>query len=276
MLETSRFVSICREADSPKASNAVMTNRSAWNCDTISGTMDRILVVDDDVEVTKFLGYLLRGEGFEVGVAHEGAQAIEKVLHEPYSLVLLDVSLPTASGFEVLMGIRERSLIPVIMVTGRDDPVDRVLGLRLGADDYLSKPFVDRELIARIRAVLRRRMPLPPEEAPSEKDFIRVGDVALWTGSRKVTRCGVEVSLTTGEFDVLQVLLLEAGNIVSREDLFQRALGRRFSPFDRSVDNHVSSLRQKLGRTPRNELRIRTVRNSGYLYVKTSCSPMDS
>lgn len=236
--------------------------------------MDRILVVDDNVEITELLVNLLQAEGFEVGTVHEGDQAIQKALQEPYSLILLDVALPKTSGYEVLMGIRARSPIPVIMLTGRDDPVDRVLGLRLGADDYLSKPFVGRELIARIRAVLRRHTPLRPEEVLSEGECIRVDDVALWTGSRKVARDGVDMSLTTGEFDVLQVLLLEAGKIVSREDLFRQALGRRYSPFDRGVDNHISSLRRKLGKTPRNEWRIRTVRNSGYLYVRTSSGPI--
>lgn len=230
---------------------------------------NRVLVVDDDVETAGLLVKSLAAEQFQADVVHDGEQAVRKVLGETYTLVLLDVTLPGMSGFEVLMAIRTKSQVPVIMLTGRSDTVDRVLGLKLGADDYLTKPFHARELMARIEAVLRRSQ-AGPGAAEADGDVIAVDDVRIDVRSRAVECSGQPVELTTGEFDVLVTLAREAGEIVSRETLYTTALGRRYSPFDRSLDNHISSLRKKMGDTSDGKPRIRTVRNSGYLFARSS------
>jgi two-component system response regulator CpxR len=235
-------------------------------------SLDRLLVIDDDVALTELLAECLRTEGFSVDAAHDGEEGIRKLLAGSYSLLVLDVMLPRMSGFEVLTRIREQSPVPVLMLTARGDPVDRVMGLQMGADDYLPKPFNERELVARVQAILRRSRSEPARAAVDPGSSLSVDDVTLDIHSREVRRNGLPVDLTTVEFDVLRLLLSSAGSAVTREDLVSGALGRPFSVFDRSIDNHVSSLRRKLGPSPANTERIKTVRGIGYIYACSSAS----
>ena len=224
-----------------------------------------ILVIDDDVELCDLLADYLSQEGFHVETAHDGATGLSRATSEAYALVVLDVMLPRMTGFDVLRKLRESSTVPVLMLTARGEDVDRIVGLEMGADDYLPKPFNARELVARIRAV-QRRSAKPDESGPS-RDRMAIGDVELDVGARTVRRAGEEVALTSAEFALLEVLLRAAGRVVTREDLCERVLGRRFSPYDRSIDVHVSNLRKKLGDDRPGRERIKTVRGLGYLYA---------
>jgi len=231
--------------------------------------MSRVLVIDDDIELCELLGEYLTPEGFELESVNDGKAGVEVALSGAPSLVVLDVMLPEMNGFEVLRRIREHSKIPVIMLTARGDDVDRIVGLEMGADDYLPKPFNPRELVARIRAI-QRRAETPaaketPGTAPSER--LVLGDIVLNVGSRTVKQRGREVDLTSVEFSLLEMLLRQAGQIVSREDLVRSVLGRRLSPYDRSLDVHISSLRKKLGHQVGEMERIKTVRGIGYQYA---------
>lgn len=221
------------------------------------------MVIDDDVEMIEMLAEYLEPEGYTVETAHDGDTGLKKALSSRYSLVVLDVMLPRINGFEVLRKLRASSQVPVIMLSARGDAVDRVIGLQTGADDYLPKPFDPQELVARVKAILRRAAGSPAENS----DLVTVGDVILDTGARSVRRGGVPIDLTAAEFDLLRLLLRSAGRVMKREDLFREVLGREFSPFDRSIDNHVSSLRRKLGPLAAGADRIRAVRNAGYVYV---------
>ena len=229
--------------------------------------MERILVIDDDVALTELLVEILQSEGFGVDVVHRGEDGVQKVSEGGYALLVLDVMLPRMSGCEALMSIRERSEVPVLMLTARGDPVDRVMGLQIGADDYLPKPFNERELIARIEAILRRAHGKSSQPGRPASRAIQQGDVQLDPSLREVRVSGRKTDLTTVEFDVLKVLLLHAGEVVTREQLVLEGLGRQFSAFDRSVDNHVSSLRKKLGLAHDGAERIKTVRSVGYIYA---------
>lgn len=223
--------------------------------------MDRILVVDDDRELCELVSEYLEREDFKVEAVHEGHEGVRKALSGEYALIVLDVMLPRLNGFEALRRIRERSRTPALMLTARGEDVDRIVGLELGADDYLPKPFNPRELLARIRAILRRAKP-----APSPRERLSVGDLELDTGARVVRRAGKPVELTSVEFSLLEVLLRAVGRVVTREELAQSVLGREFTPFDRTIDVHVSNLRKKLGHRTGAE-RIQTVRSAGYIYV---------
>ncbi len=223
--------------------------------------MDRILVVDDDRELCELVSEYLEREDFKVEAVHEGHEGVQKALSGEYALIVLDVMLPRLNGFEALRRIRERSRTPALMLTARGEDVDRIVGLELGADDYLPKPFNPRELLARIRAILRRAKP-----APSPRERLSVGDLELDTGARVVRRAGKPVELTSVEFSLLEVLLRAVGRVVTREELAKSVLGREFTPFDRTIDVHVSNLRKKLGHRTGAE-RIQTVRSAGYIYV---------
>jgi two-component system response regulator CpxR len=231
--------------------------------------MNRILMIDDDVELCELVKEYLALEGFEVEAAHEGEAGLERALSGEYALLVLDVMLPGLGGFDVLRRIRAASRLPVLMLTARGDEIDRIVGLELGADDYLPKPFNPRELIARIRAILRRAQ-APPDDltAPPAPPLIAVGDVEVDVGARTVRRAGELVELTAAEFDLLLALLRAAGRVVTREDLAQAALGRALPSFDRSVDMHVSNLRKKLGHYAGEVERIKTVRGAGYIYAR--------
>lgn len=225
----------------------------------------RILLVDDDVELCELLVDYLEPEGFHIDLCHDGIQGLSQALSGQHSLVILDVMLPGLQGFEVLRRLREKSHIPVIMLTARGDDVDRIVGLEMGADDYLPKPFNPREMVARIRAIGRRAY-LLASDGPTARRF-EVGDLALDQGSRQVTRAGAPASLTAVEFSLLELLMRQPGQVVSREEISAQVLGREASPLDRSIDVHVSNLRKKLGPHPLGEERIQAVRGVGYVYV---------
>ena len=226
----------------------------------------RILVLDDDVELCDLLGEYLGKEGFDVAMAHDGLVGLERALQSDPDLVILDVMLPALSGFEVLRCLREQSRVPVLMLTARGEDVDRIVGLEMGADDYLAKPFNPRELIARIRAIQRRATGGPRVPATGVAPAtVTVGDVELDPGSRSVRRGAAEVELTSVEFSILEALMRSAGHVVTRDELARQALGRAHSVYDRSVDVHVSSLRRKLGARAGETERIKTVRGVGYV-----------
>jgi len=229
----------------------------------------RLLVIDDDAELCELLAEYLQPEGFRVDALHSGTHAVEKALSEAYSLIVLDVMLPGLRGFEVLQRIRATSRVPVIMLTARGEDVDRILGLEIGADDYLPKPFNPRELAARIHAVLRRTS--APNPSDSRLDLgeqpIVLGDLELHPASRVALLNGHELELTSVEFDLLRTFLASAGVVIQREQLAREVLGRELAPFDRSIDVHVSNLRRKLGPTPEGSERIKAIRGVGYLYA---------
>ena len=227
-----------------------------------SSARTRLLVVDDDVELCELLAEFLAGESYAVEVAHDGERGLERALAGEHALVVLDVMLPGLSGLEVLRRLRSRRSTPVLMLTARDEDVDRIVGLEMGADDYLPKPFNPRELAARIRAILRRS---EQATAAGEARVIVVGDLTLDPATREVRRGGRVLQLTSVEFEMLAALMRHAGQVVSRATLSQAALGRDHQPLDRSVDLHVSHVRRKLGTAPGGGERIKTVRSSGYL-----------
>lgn len=223
----------------------------------------RLLIIDDDRELCALLGqYLGREGGLEVEFAHTGVGGIERYRQGGIDLIVLDVMLPGMDGFEVLRAIRRKGHVPVIMLTARGEDVDRIVGLELGADDYMPKPFNARELVARIRAVLRRQ-PLP--DRLSER--IDIGGMSIDTGSREVRCASRQVELTTLEFDILELLMRTAGRILTREHIMNTIYDRTAGPFDRSIDMHVSHLRKKLGNCGEC---IKTVRGSGYQFVKSA------
>ena len=228
--------------------------------------MDRILVIDDDVELCSLVTEYLKPEGFQVEAVHDGKTGLNRALSGDHLLVVLDVMLPGLNGFDVLRRLRDGSRVPVLLLTARGEDVDRIVGLEIGADDYLPKPFNPRELVARIRAILRRTHSAGGEALVPE--IIKVGDVELDPARRSVHHHGKPVELTSVEFGLLQVLLREAGRVVTREALVDEVLGRKFSPFDRSIDMHVSKVRKKLGDTD-TEDHIKTVRGAGYIFALT-------
>jgi DNA-binding response OmpR family regulator len=232
--------------------------------------VERILVIDDDVELCTLVTEYLRPEGFQVDTAHDGKTGLSRALSGEHMLVVLDVMLPGLNGFDVLRKIRDGSRIPVLLLTARGEDVDRIVGLEIGADDYLPKPFNPREMVARIRAILRRSQGKGKDAQIPE--VIRVGDVELDPGTRAVLHRGKPVELTSVEFDLLQVLLREAGRVVTREALVDEVLGRKFSPFDRSIDMHVSKVRRKLGDSSSEEY-IKTVRGAGYIFALARPKP---
>ncbi|MBS1811979.1 MAG: response regulator transcription factor [Acidobacteria bacterium] len=228
--------------------------------------MDRILLIDDDIELCELVGEFLTSEGFTVTSVHDGEQGVNQVLANDYGLIVLDVMLPSLNGFEVLRRVRSVKRTPIIMLTARGEDVDRIIGLELGADDYLPKPFNPRELVARIRAVLRRMQPTAPKESGEEK--LIVGEIELSKSSRVVRCNGLLIDLTSAEFDLLELLMQAAGKVVTREEIARLALGKEYSPFDRSIDMHVSNLRKKIGERNDGIERIKSVRGIGYIYTR--------
>jgi two-component system response regulator CpxR len=229
--------------------------------------MNRVLIIDDDAALCGLVGRFLTAEGFIIDRAANANQGIDLALSRAYSLIMLDVMMPDMNGFDVLRRIRAASRTPVLMLTARGDTLDRVLGLEMGADDYLPKPFDPSELAARIRAILRRSNAQTPSLQP-----IIVADIELDAGTRTVRRKGDPVELTAVEFDLLATLMKRPGDTVSREELVRVVLGREFSPFDRSIDTHVCNLRKKIGLLEDGTERISGVRGAGYLYASSSKS----
>src|SRR5687768_11285415 len=206
-----------------------------------------VLLIDDDEELCDLLAQFLGNEGFNVRAVNDGASGLEEAAAGEHCVVILDVMLPGMNGFDLLRELRRSSAVPVVMLTARGQDVDRIVGLEMGADDYLAKPFNPRELVARIRAI-HRRLDRTEDGAPiSAGEILSAADVELHLASRTVLRGGEEITLTSAELTLLEVLLRAAGTVVSREDLSNLVLGRRFSPYDRSIDVHVSNLRKKLG-----------------------------
>ncbi len=223
--------------------------------------MEDILLIDDDAELCSMLTEYLGRYGFRVVSAHRGDTGLKVALEKPWPLILLDVMLPGLDGFEVLKQLRSASRVSVLLLTARGDDVDRIVGLEIGADDYLPKPFNPRELLARMRAILRRRN---PAEQTAEKTILRVDDMELDPAARTVLSKGMQVELTDVEFALLEALMRSPGKAVSREDLAQCVLGRNFNPFDRSLDMHVSRLRRKLDEVSSSGDRVKTIRGAGY------------
>jgi DNA-binding response OmpR family regulator len=221
-------------------------------------TAPRLLLVDDDRELCRMIAEYLTPEGFEVTAIHDGSQALATMESWPCRMMILDVMLPGLSGLEVLRRLRTQCDLPVLMLTARSDDVDRVVGLEMGADDYLPKPFNARELVARVRSILRRAQGMH-----SRTGRLMVGEIMLDRGARHVTYSGERLALTGAEFRILEALMQQAGVVVSREQLVQQALGRRLLPWDRSVDTHISNLRRKLSQRGGESL-ILSVRGSGY------------
>lgn len=231
--------------------------------------MDRVLIVDDDFELCNLVSEYLAPEGFRVESVHDGENGLQRALGGNYLLVVLDVMLPGMSGFDVLRRLRATSRVPVLLLTARGEDVDRIVGLEIGADDYLPKPFNPRELLARIRAVLRRTSADPKGiGAARTPEILRIGDIELDPATRTVKHAGEAVDLTSVEFNLLEVLLREAGRVVTREELVSAVLSRKFSPFDRSIDMHVSKVRKKLGDGDGDAEHIKTVRGVGYIFAR--------
>ncbi len=227
--------------------------------------MDKILIIDDDEELCELVSEYLGVEGFQVESVNDGETGLKRALSGEYDMAILDVMLPKMNGFDVLRNLREESKLPVIMLTARGDDMERIVGLEIGADDYLPKPFNPRELAARLRAIMRRATTEADENADDDK--IEVDGVEVVASARTATVDGNDLNLTSLEFELLRELLKDAGRIVKKEDLSEKVLERKLSPFDRSLDMHISNLRKKLGTRPDDSERIKTIRSVGYIYT---------
>ena len=229
--------------------------------------MNTIIIIDDDEELCELVSEYLTVEGFEVSSVNDGESGLAAALSGEYDMAILDVMLPKMNGFDVLRNLRLESKLPVIMLTARGDDMERIVGLEIGADDYLPKPFNPRELAARLRAILRRAAGDEAEGSSDTTEKISVDGVELTPASRVVLVDGVEINLTSVEFELLRALLSEAGKVVRKEDLSESVLERKLSAFDRSLDMHISNLRKKLGTRSDGSDRIKTIRSVGYIYT---------
>jgi two-component system OmpR family response regulator len=229
--------------------------------------MVKVLLIDDDAELVEMLKQYLEREGFEVTTANNGERGLEEALSGHHQIAILDIMMPRLNGLDTLRRIREKSMIPVLMLTARGDDADRVVGLELGADDYVAKPCTPREITARIRAILRRVAPATPaEEGPS---LLQSGNISLWPSQRRVEWQGRPLVLTSTEFNLLEILVRNAGNLVSKGQLSEQALGHPMGRFERSIDVHISRIRSKLEEaSPNGNECIKTVHGKGYLFVK--------
>ncbi|RMX18198.1 response regulator [Legionella jordanis] len=203
---------------------------------------NNILIVDDDTELSDLLVQYLESEGFNVVAVHDGENAVKKALNQVFDAIILDVMLPKLNGFEVLKAIREHLETPVLMLTARGDDIDRIVGLEIGADDYLPKPCNPRELVARLRAILRRT-----QKIPAQRPIIEHSGIVVDCSKRLATHHGEPMELTNAEFNILEMLIKSPGQAFSKEELTEYALGRKYTAFDRSIDVHISNLRNKLG-----------------------------
>ncbi len=219
-----------------------------------------LLIADDDTELCELLQEYFEQEGFDVRLAHDGEKALQAARRPGLDVMVLDIMMPKMNGVDVLRLLRKESELPVIMLTARGDDLDRIIGLELGADDYLAKPANPRELLARVRAILRR------SQGQTGAGPLQIADLVLNQGSRELLKDGVVVDLTSTEFSVLQLLLQRKGEVVEKKDLYLAALGREPVAYDRSIDMHVSNLRRKLGPDQHGNNRIETIRGIGYQY----------
>ena len=225
--------------------------------------MERLLIADDDVELCDLLAEYLTSEGFHVDAVHDGEAAVKHILETECELMILDVMMPKMNGFDTLREVRKHLQTPVLMLTARGDDIDRIVGLEIGADDYLPKPCNPRELVARIRAILRRTQ----IKNDGQDKHLHIEDVELFPGTRKVLCRGNIVDLTGTEFNVLCELMKGGGKVLSKKQLTETVLGRKLTQYDRSMDMHVSNLRKKLGNRMDGEPRIKSVRSQGYIYI---------
>ena len=224
--------------------------------------VNKLLIIDDDAELCAVLSERLKEDGFELDSAHDGKTGLELASSGDHALVILDVMLPRLGGMDLLRQLRSRSSIPVLILTARGEDIDRIIGLETGADDYLAKPFNPRELVARIKAILRRL-----DDRKTGSSRLSAGDIVVDAEVREAKISGRVLHLTTIEFSLLEVLVRNSGHILSREYLTDVALGRELGLFDRSIDVHIANLRRKLGGEHRGAEYIKTIRGSGYLFA---------
>lgn len=220
-----------------------------------------VLIIDDDVELTELLTEYLEQEGFKITCVHDGETGIKRALNQPFDAIILDVMLPKLNGFEVLRALREHLNTPVLMLTARGDDIDRIVGLEIGADDYLPKPCNPRELVARLKAILRRT-----QKNPVHKPTIECHNIIVDCSKRIVSVAGQPLELTNAEFNILEMLVKSPGQAFSKEELTEYALGRKYTAYDRSIDVHISNLRNKIGDNDPDKELIKTVRGFGYLF----------
>lgn len=225
--------------------------------------MLKVLLIDDDKELSHLLGEYLSTEGFSIDMAHDGQIALDMALHQSYSVIVLDVMLPIRNGFDVLKQLRQHQQTPVIMLTAKGDTVDRVIGLEIGADDYLSKPCDPRELVARIRAILRRAA--QQEASTPTVERLSSDKLSLHLGTRNATWDNRDLSLTGTEFSVLEILVRRAGQVISKDEMTEQALNRKLTAYDRSIDVHVSNIRKKIAAAGSTKDHIINVRGAGYM-----------
>lgn len=224
----------------------------------------KLLIIDDDLKLIDLLSEYLQENSFLVHAVHDGNTALSVIQDTAPDLIILDIMLPGKDGLEVLREIRGKYTLPVIMLTARGDDTDRIVGLELGADDYLPKPFNPRELLARIRAILRRHT---GSDSRGEERYIRSGDMVLNRAARTLTVGERQVELSTTEFNILEVLMKNPNTVLSRDQIMNMAQGKDFMAFDRSVDIHISKLRAKIEKDPSAPVRIKTVWGTGYMFV---------
>jgi two-component system, OmpR family, response regulator CpxR len=229
--------------------------------------MTHLLIADDDIELCQLLDDYLSQEGFSVDTVNNGVAAIKQVNSNSYDLLILDVMMPQKNGFETLQEIRQTSQLPVIMLTAKGERVDRIVGLEMGADDYVAKPCDPRELVARIRAVIRRASLAPKKSTMAQSSALNINQVMLDKSNRQVSLNGSNVELTSTEFDLLKLLMEHSGKLVTREMISEICLGKKLQAFDRSIDMHLSNVRKKLGDYSKGKSRIKTIRGNGYQYL---------
>lgn len=227
----------------------------------------RVLVIDDDKKLCRLIGTYLGPMGYQVSAVHTGPEGVAKATGETWHAIILDLMLPGLDGFEVLKQIRKKSDVPVLMLTARGDEADRIVGLEIGADDYLPKTFSTRELLARLRAVTRRATTHHAATQEDEELELIVGQLRVNTGARTAVLGDQPLSLTPVEFDLLASLARAKGRVKSREALLDEIRDRNYDVFDRSIDVHISGLRKKLGDDPKTPRFIRTLRSAGYLLI---------
>lgn len=236
-------------------------------------TLPHVAVLDDEVDITQLLATYLQAQGFRVSQVHSGRDLLALMARDPAALVLLDLGLPGEDGFVIARQLREHWRCGLVIVTGRGDAIDKVVGLEIGADDYVTKPFDLRELLARVKAVLRRLVPAEPAppvaaHAPVQRPQLQFAGWTLDTAARRLVDAGgAEVVLTTGEFELLQVLARHGGRVLSRDFLLEQTRGREAAPFDRTIDVLIGRLRRKLGDNADEPQLIKSVRGAGYLFV---------